>query len=48
MTVAKILIIDDDDSIRWVLEKAVTREQIEAICVANTDQVEEIISSTVL
>jgi len=45
MTVAKILIIDDDDSIRWVLEKAVTREQIEAICVANTDQVEEIISS---
>jgi len=45
MTQAKILIIDDDDSIRWVLEKAVTREQIEAICVANADQVAEIISS---
>ncbi len=41
---AKILIIDDDDSIRWVLEKAAAREQIEAIGIANADQLEEIIA----
>jgi len=41
----KILIIDDDDSIRWVLEKAVNREQITGIPLENTDNVLEIISS---
>ena len=44
MRQAKILIIDDDDSIRWVLEKAVNREQIEAISIANTDNILEIIN----
>jgi len=44
MSQAKILIIDDDDSIRWVLEKAVNREQITAISMENTDNILEIIS----
>ena len=45
MTRAKILIIDDDDSIRWVLEKAVSRDQIDAISVENTDNILDIIST---
>jgi len=45
MTRAKVLIIDDDDSIRWVLEKAVTRADIDAICVENAQHVEEIVVS---
>jgi len=45
MNTSKILIIDDDDSIRWVLEKAVNREQITAISVANTDNILEVIST---
>jgi len=43
MSRAKVLIIDDDDSIRWVLEKAVTKADIEPICVENAQQVEEIV-----
>jgi len=43
MSHAKVLIIDDDDSIRWVLEKAVTKANIEPICVENAQQVEEIV-----
>ncbi|MCP4089665.1 MAG: response regulator, partial [Gammaproteobacteria bacterium] len=45
MTRAKVLIIDDDDSIRWVLEKAVTKADIDAICVENAEKVEEIVLS---
>ncbi len=45
MTRAKVLIIDDDDSIRWVLEKAVTKVDIDAICVENAEKVEEIVLS---
>ena len=45
MAQEKILIIDDDASIRWVLEKAVNREQIDAICVENTNNIVEIIST---
>jgi len=41
---AKILIIDDDESIRWVLERAVNREQIEAISIANADNILDIIA----
>ena len=40
---SKILIIDDDDSIRWVLEKAVNREQIDALTMANTDNILNVI-----
>ena len=40
---SKILIIDDDDSIRWVLEKAVNREKIDAVTLANTDNIMEVI-----
>ncbi len=45
MTRAKVLIIDDDDSIRWVLEKAVTKADIDTICVENAEKVEEIVLS---
>ncbi len=45
MTRAKVLIIDDDDSIRWVLEKAVTKADIDAICVENAEKIEEIVLS---
>jgi len=44
MTQEKILIIDDDDSIRWVLEKAVNRNQIQSVSLANTDNILEIIA----
>ena len=44
MSRAKILIIDDDESIRWVLERAVNREQIEAISIANADNILDIIA----
>lgn len=40
----KILIIDDDDSIRWVLEKAVNRENLTAITASDANNVPEIIS----
>ncbi|MCP3674788.1 MAG: nitrogen regulation protein NR(I) [Gammaproteobacteria bacterium] len=44
MSQAKILIIDDDASIRWVLEKAVNRENIEAITIENAHNILEVIS----
>ncbi len=33
----KVWIIDDDRSIRWVLERALTRERIQTICFADAD-----------
>ena len=45
MNNAKILIIDDDDSIRWVLEKAAKREQIAAVSVSNADNILEVIKT---
>ena len=45
MNNAKILIIDDDDSIRWVLEKAAKREQITAISISNNDNLLDVIKT---
>jgi two-component system nitrogen regulation response regulator GlnG len=45
MNSSKLLIIDDDDSIRWVLEKAAKREQITAISVSNNDNILEVIKT---
>ncbi|PCJ45252.1 MAG: nitrogen regulation protein NR(I) [Gammaproteobacteria bacterium] len=45
MSRSKILIIDDDNSIRWVLEKAVNREQIAAVSVSSTDNILEVINT---
>ena len=44
MTQEKILIIDDDDSIRWVLEKATAREGIDSLCRASAENIEEILT----
>ncbi len=43
MNQEKLLIIDDDDSIRWVLEKAVGRENIQAVSVEGTDDILKLI-----
>ena len=45
MNNSKILIIDDDDSIRWVLEKAAKREQITAVSISNNDNLLDVIKT---
>lgn len=44
MTKEKLLIIDDDDSIRWVLEKATQREGIDSLCRANAEDIEDVLA----
>ncbi|MFT5452129.1 MAG: two-component system nitrogen regulation response regulator GlnG [Enterobacterales bacterium] len=45
MNTSKLLIIDDDDSIRWVLEKAAKREQIATVSVSSNDNILEVIKT---
>ena len=44
MTKEKILIIDDDDSIRWVLEKATARAGIDSLVRASAEDIEAVLA----